>query len=296
MIGRKTLKSQRARGRQIDIFFERAAQAMLLSYALFVFISWLSYRPVFHITGVVIDGLHAASPDNIIITTNDALSSRFAAHIFRNNMFLYPRERMLRDIAMADSHIASVSLSFDSRHTLRIAVREYTTARLFCQLPDGEAVAMSRDETTSTTTRATNTPGGESQHCYYADDQGYIFADAAEWSGHPYVTFVSSSTPPSLGTHILPGEEYARVSQFLSLLGASNLHPHTVTILGNNDFRIETMLDWDILWSSKKDPQKSTDNLALVLNSLKVKGDGENEKALQSIDLRFGDKIFYKKE
>jgi hypothetical protein len=136
-------------------------------------------------------------------------------------------------------------------------------------------------------------PVDNAAHCYYADDQGYIFAEAASWSGHPYTTFVSTSTAQSLRTHILPKEEYALVGQFLSSLTAIDIFPHTVTILGNNDFRIDTTLPWDILWSSEKDPQKSTDNLALVLSSLQTM-DTKKKTELESIDLRFGDKIFYK--
>lgn len=293
MIGRKTLKSERARGRQIDIFFERTAQVMLLSYALFAFMSWLSYRPAFHVTEVVIEGLHAVGKDDIIKVTGEALSSQFLSRVHRNNMLLYPREKIQSEISALDPRIASVYLSFDSRHNLRITVREHNVAALFCQSPDTRVFTIAIPEDTSTSLDTQVTSGDQSVHCYYADDQGYIFAEAANWSGYPYMTFVSSSTAQSLRTHILPKKEYAHIQQFLASLAAIDLHPHTVTILGNNDFRINTSLPWDILWSSEKDPQKSTDNLSLVLNSLQTL-DEKKKKELQSIDLRFGDKIFYK--
>lgn len=293
MIGRKTLKSGRARARQIDVFFERTAQVMLLTYALFVFVSWLSYRPAFRITHVAIDGLRAVSRDSIAEIAGDALASQFLSRVDRNNMLLYPRKKMLHEIRTLDPRIATVALSFDSRHTMRIVVHEYVVGALYCQSSDADTfmIGTPREAATSTLTTTARTDGGT--RCYYADEQGYIFAEAAEWSGHPYVTFVSSSTTPPLRTHILPDDEYAAVGRFLSSLSEIDLRPQTVTILGNSDFRIETALPWDIFWSSKKDPQKSTDNLSLVLHSLSTMNE-RDKKILESIDLRFGDKIFYK--
>lgn len=292
MIGRKTLKSGRARARQIDSVFEHIAQVMLLSYALFVFVSWLSLRPAFQITEVVIDGIHAVKGESVTAAANDARSSRFLMRVSRNNLFFFPRERTLHDIAALDPRIASVSLSFDSRHRLRIAINEYTVSALLCQSDDPNIFVITPDKTTGTTTLQEEETG-ELPHCYYADEQGYVFAEAADWSGHPYTTFLSSSTAPLLRTYILSGEEYAKVNKFLASLSAVNLRPNTVTILGNNDFRITTALPWNILWSSGEDPQKSADNLALVLTSLQSKSE-KSGKELESIDLRFGNKIFYK--
>jgi len=293
MIGRKTLKSGRARARQIDIFFERTAQVMLLVYALFAFVSWLSYRPAFHINEVVIEGLHAVSQDGVIAIADEALASQFLARVYRNNMLLYPKGEMLDGITALDPRIAAVSLSFDSRHTLRIAVKEYTVGALYCQSPDAEMHVSTLTSATATGTQNTKTYANETMHCYYADEHGYVFAEAVDWSGHPYMTFVSSSSAPAIRAYILPEEEYVHVNQFLSSLIAIDLRPHTVTILGNNDFRVETPLPWDILWSSKKDAEQSTENLGLVLASLKAMNE-KDKKELEVIDLRFGDKIFYK--
>lgn len=283
MLGRKTLTSRRARGRQIDIYFERTAQAFLLVTAFFVFATWLSHRPTFYVTELVIEGLQVIEPTQVERISGDALSSQFFSRIFRNNMLLYPRARVLREIMALDTRIAAVALSFDSRNSLRITVREYTPAALLCRGGDSNEVDIA---TTSTSIERV-------EQCYYADDRGYVFAHAPLWSGHPYVTFVSSGTEATLRTFILPGDEHVLVNQFLSSLSAIDLRPHTVTMLGNNDFRIETALSWDILWSSKKDPQKSTENLALVLNALKSKSE-KDQQELETIDLRFGNKIFYK--
>jgi hypothetical protein len=63
-------------------------------------------------------------------------------------------------------------------------------------------------------------------------------------------------------------------------------------MLGGNDFRVSTGHAWDILWTSVKDPQVSVDNLALMLRSLEQ--DPSKEADLRVVDLRFGNKIFYK--
>ncbi len=82
------------------------------------------------------------------------------------------------------------------------------------------------------------------------------------------------------------------LKNFFAVLEGIDIHPRIITLLGGSDSRMSTGHPWDIIWTSGKDPQVSADNLALMLRSLDQ--DPAKEKDLRVVDLRFGNKIFYK--
>lgn len=281
-IGRKTLKSERARTRQIDIHFERAAQVLLLSYMLFVVIAWLSYRPLLQVESVAIEGVLSADRSAVSAIVTEPLSWRFVARINRNNMFFYPRAQVLRELRALDPRVADVQLAFDGTQQLRVTIQEFSPSLLYCMQAD-------------TALTASGTPD-MLRDCYFADERGYVFASAPTWSGYPFLTIVASSTEIAttspLRTFALDEGEYARLKAFFSVLEGINVYPRVITILGGNDFLLSTGHPWDILWTSMKDPNVSVDNLALMLRSLDQ--DPSKEADLHTVDLRFGNKIFYK--
>ncbi len=287
IIGRKTLKSVRARSRKIDLFFLRLLQTFLICCGIFVFVAWLSYRPAFVLNTIVIEGTHAIDPEEIKVVAHDALSWKFFSRLRRDNMLFYPTRRVLALIRATDSRVRDIHLTFDSRHVVHLFVEEYTPDLLYCpQVSDTSSDASS--------TRIMNFSG-----CYLADMGGYVYAPSPEYSGYPFLVIIASSTdvlplPPvsPVGTFVLPQEEYIPLRKFVELLKKIKVIPRTVTLLGNHDFRIRTQLPWDIIWSTEKDPEESAQNLKLALPTIL---DTDPVKAdFRVIDLRFGNKIFYK--
>jgi hypothetical protein len=181
MIGRKTLKSERARTRHIDIFFERVAQVLLLSYLLFVVIAWLSYRPLFQVESVVLEGVRGIDQSAVSAIITEPLSWRIVSRVNRNNMFFYPRGLVLRELMALDPRVADAKLTFDGARRLRITLREYIPSLLYCIKGEPSPVSGS------------STPDAFDD-CYFADERGYVFTPAPTWSGYPFLTIVASST------------------------------------------------------------------------------------------------------
>ncbi len=281
-IGRKTLKSSRARTRRIDIFFEHTAHVFLLSCALFLGLAWLSYRPALQIASVAIDGVHSVDQSAVNELVAHPLAQRVLYRINRNNMFFYPSTQVFRELMALDPRVANVKLVFEGRHRLHVTLEEFTPALLYC-VHGGTALVPTSASTTPDLLR----------ECYFADARGYVFASAPTWSGYPFLTIIASSAETSpLRKFALEASEYAKLKAFFVVLEQTNIHPHTVTILSDGDFRISSEHPWDILWASGKDPEASANNLALVLHSLQQ--EPSKEADVRIIDLRFGNKIFYK--
>lgn len=286
MIGRKTLKSERARMRRIDLFFERVAHVFLLSYALFLMIAWISYRPSIQIEHIAIEGVHSVDQSAVSVLVTNPLAERILSRINRNNIFFYPSARVLHEISVLDPRISNAKITFNGTHQLHVTLEEFTPALLYC----------TKSEASSSVSLASSTTPIHGE-CYFADERGYVFAPAPTWSGYPFLTIIASSTEHSgtsspLRTFALKESEYAQLKTFFIVLERMNIHPRTITMLGGGDFRISTEHPWDILWASGKDLEVSANNLALMLRSLKE--EPTKETNVHIIDLRFGNKIFYK--
>lgn len=301
MLGRKTLKSERARMERIDARFQAIAQILLVLYALFVLASWLSYRPLFALTSIDIGGTHAISNLEVQNIAEHALHTRVLYRIDRNNMLLYPSSAVLEQIKAKYPRVKDAQLQFDGRHKIVISVEEYLPALLYCMgfenFKESTHMKNLTDATTTEPIESTTTDSQSLSTCYFADEQGYVFASAPNYAGYPFIAIVASSTShmkaiSPVGTYALDAETFHNIQGFISQLNTIGFTTHAVELLAEHDIRIKTDRPWDILWTTTKDPTESIKNLGLVLDS--ITKDKKAEGEITVIDLRFGNKIFYR--
>ncbi len=278
ILGRKTLKSERARTRRIDQLFERAAKFILVIFSIFVASSWLSYRESIRIDDVIVEG--AVATDRVVAETisKQVLSEKILWKIDRNNSLLLPNRSIRNGILKADSRIQSVALAVRERKVLVVTITEFTPTFLWCP------------------TTVVSSTTSDALYCFLADAKGYIFSSAPTYSGYPFDVYRTNipgreeqGTP--IGLNMLPEEEYQKVATFHSLLTAAGIVAHEITEGDPTDYRFRVEGNWDVIWSSRSEPKKSIENLQLVLNEIK-KERGVNA-TVSSIDLRFGSKVFY---
>lgn len=278
---------------RIDRVFEKIAQTMLVLYMIFVFLSWLSYRPAFALTTIDVDGTHAVSKDEVSAIAEKALHSRILYRIDRNNTILYPKEAVLGEIKDKYPRIKNIDLKFNDRHKIGITIDEYTPAMLYC---DGyEELKKNSGAQEGTSTHVAPAPQIDTPTCFFADDHGYVFAPAPNYTGYPFMAIISpdafSSASP-LRTYALDEDTFKNIQKFITDLNATGFTTHEIHLLPEHDVRIRTDRPWDLLWSTTKDPAESVKNLSIALDS--IKKDQKAEKEMSVLDLRFGNKIFYR--
>ena len=271
-------KSRRERMRRVDRTFERAGQAILIIYALFILSTWISHREEFRISEIRV--LDARSVDSVAVQNivESELARQLLWKINRNNSLLYPRRAMISEIKMLDTRVKTVNIAVDGR-LLTVRISEYSPAFLWCSPDSGSATT-------------TLTSG-----CYFADSTGHIFAQAPDYSGTPFLIYVTTvigndSDPLYSDSSILSDEEFDKVSHFLQKLSPLGITPRVVRQSGAHDFTISTDRTWEIRWSSTREPEEDVRNLSLVLQNLSK--DQKSLDALKAIDLRFGNKVFYR--
>ena len=278
--GRHNLKSARSRTRQIDRSFQHLIQSILVIYTLFVFIIWISERDFLRVNGVAVSGAHAINGDLVSQIAMQELAKPFFYHIGSNNIVLYPKQTITQNIAAMDARIANVSVGLDSGNLLVIHIDEYTPAILAC---DGTGAATS----------------SESAPCYFGDEKGYVFAAAPIYAGNPFLRFYNSASstelnqdPKMVGKFVMSQDDFLLLTNFLRLLDQSGYRVNSVESLSGHDLRLMTDSGWDVLWSTRENPEGSVRDLSAVLSSLTNEHGASITPHL--IDLRFGNKIFYK--
>lgn len=286
-LGRKTMKSRRAQMRRIDKIFEYIGYSLLTVYSLYLLCVWISLRPALFIDTVKIEGAHATSGDSIASIVNAKLDEQLLFHIRRNNKLLYPVREMEKEVLALSPRIANVRTIFDSTTHLRVVVTEYTPNFLYCMRSDSLI-----NETSAAPT------DHQPKDCYFADNNGYVYANAPEYIGYPFVAIVASSSEQAvthqspIGTYVLTEASYARIRTHIDSLSRVGLTTHSVTLLGGSDIRVEVGMPWVILFATDKEPERAIRNLGVVLANLEKTP--EKGKDVREIDLRFGNKIFYK--
>jgi hypothetical protein len=284
-LGRTSLKSARTRIHRIEKTFEFVGYAILVSYFLYLSVVWITARPSLWITDVEIEGAHAVSADSIADIAKEQLNGILLYHIRTDNEFLYPKEEVIEEVMSLSPRIAHVSVDFTGRHTLRVAVTEFTPNFLFC---------MASDLALASSTSIDRQP----KDCYFADEKGYVYSEAPEYLGYPFVAIIASTSEEAVthatpvGTHALSEEEYARIRSFIDDLSRAGLSTHSVTLMPDHDVEIEVGMPWKLLWTTTRDPEASFRNLGVVLDSLAASP--SKGKDVTQIDLRFGNKIFYR--
>jgi hypothetical protein len=266
--------------RRIDVFFQRAGQTLLIVYFVFTMVAWLSYRESIRITDVAIEGTHAASEPEIAAIARAMLAETYLAKIDRNNRFLYPKQELRHEILTHDAHIEDVQISEREKKQLHVAIQEYIPNILWCSSQE-EALATS-----------------SSEQCFLADDQGYVFAAAPLYSGYPFTVYhtpIAGSEENDnnpIGLLLLPKEEFEKVSNFTHMIEEKGVIVRAVEQLDPHDYELTLDRPWTIRFSSEKDATTTLNNLMLVLS--KLLPDAPASTSPSMIDLRFGNKVFYK--
>jgi len=265
--------------RRIDRAFELFARTLLVLYFFYVLASWISQRETFKITAVVVEGTLAVDPEKVVGNIESFLREPLLWRIDRNNSVLYPKRAIRKAILELNPRVKQVSLVLDEDKRMVASVEEYVPTLLWCP----------PEHISATTTIITS--------CYFSDSVGHIFAPAPDYSGNPFLVFAttfpntSEGVAPS-GQSILPADEFAKVNSFLRQLSGLGLTSRVVREVGVHDFIVLTDKPWTIRFLSTNDPVADGANLALVLENLTK--DEVTLDALESIDLRFGNKVFYR--
>lgn len=226
----------------------------------------LTHIPRLQIKDVRVEGAVALVPDEIRARALDALEDGKTHVISRTNMFWYPKNALREMIRNAYPRIQEVHVSRPSllAQTVVVAIVEREPSSRWCS---------------------------DSGTCFFMDETGLVFAEApaSDQTGYRFEGGLDSSRG-AIGQHFIRG--YLReIRILLDTMKARGFDVHGGRVLDEHDFAIRVGEITRILVPFGADPDLLIRNLQTAVGAKPLNGQLEN---VEHIDLRYGDRVYYK--
>jgi hypothetical protein len=243
-------------------------------------LSYVSYLPKYTVNTATVEGVHTLSPKLVERYVETQLHTGAHPFFAPNNIFLYGPRELESGVVDFFPRIRSVQVSRSAllANVITVKVEERREFALWCTHPGkwGEVA-----------------PAG----CYSMDDTGFIFATASSSSKNIFsggIAVAISTTSPQenpIGRSFAPGRLPGILAIF-DRLGQIGLTPTGASIDDNGaDFVVPLTQGFDVKASFGQDTEALIRNLQLILSAEVLK---DKQADIQYIDLRFGDRAYYK--
>ena len=255
----------RTRRRRFRVIGALAAALVLLAAAYGA--SWASYLPAYSIQDIRVSGTSEVPGELVRSYVETRLHDGRYSFLSRSNIFFYPRASIERAIVEYFPRIQSVKVSRESllATAITVLVEERATFAKWCS----------------------------DDACYFIGNGGFVFASASSSaqtaSGYVFRGGISSTTS-AIGQQYLPGN-FAGVLALLERLGQAGYPAREIIAKDSSDFTVRLQRGFEVRASYGADVGALVKNLELILASEPLRG---KENALEYVDLRFGNRVYFK--
>lgn len=230
-------------------------------------IVYASRASALRVTSVHLVGETAIPEESVQSSVASLLASSYLGIFPKNNAIIYPRTRIEESLRDEFPRAEKIKVELVSLSELGVTVIDRTPAFKWC--------------------------GNEAEtvpHCYLLDMSGYLYAQEVEGLPVPVPRVygpLREDTEP-LRNFYLAESEFRILGTLLTVLREGGFVPTHIRA-DSREGAITTEDGWTIRFLFRTQPEKLLSNLKTVL-----KNENVQEKSLDYIDLRFGNKIFYK--
>ena len=280
----QTLKPSKLRRRRQKIFAIKAVMVFLLLICFVLFLSWLSKISSLQVENIEVSGNLTVLKDEIIGSVKTETSAKYFMLFSKNSVFLYPKKSIEKKLLDDFKKIDKLSIKSKGFKTLIINITERKPNSLWC-FSESEDGNVRKNE--------------NSGSCYFLDKEGVVFSEAPDFSGGGaflrYYGLLDGAEQP-VGRIYLPGGKFKEVSRFVSSLENLGISPAGFRAESENNYEIYLKNGVKIIFDDKQPFDKTLENIESILSEVDFKGDysANNHPKINYVDMRFGNKIFYK--
>jgi hypothetical protein len=246
-------------------FFKKLSFFLLTPLFIFVSLIALFYIPYFKIKKISLEGNSSVDSEKIMANVSNYLAGKEFKIFPQDNFLILSKKEIVASLLKEFPRLKEVSLNKNFPDTISIKVKERNNEALFC--------FSNKDE-----------------GCAFIDEDGFVFDKAPYFSSGVYLTFLEEATSAWKSSfQVIPEEQFKKLIDFKNLLAEENIKILQIIIKKEENYELQTNEKWRILLNEKNEAQITYQNLKLTLDQIKDK-----RKNLDYIDLRFGNKVFYK--
>lgn len=267
MIRRETLASSRKIKRKrlaLRLFIYLVTVACLFT----AFVAFF-YIPKFKIKEIEISGLSEFNKDRLSIKFQEVTGNKYLGLFPYSNIFVFPEERLKSEVLSTYPEIKDIDFKFFFPEKVLTTASERGLFAVWC-FKEGD--------------------------CYFIDESGFIFKPAPFFHGGLFLKFFderrdSSSGEIEKGKQVIPEDDFVDLIDFTRLTAIRDISIYKIFIKDDGVYDLETSSGWHIIINNNNNPQETFQNLKIILED-QIKEDYVGK--ISYIDLRFGNKIFYK--
>ncbi len=251
------------RKRKIIIF--KISLVIIFIGCLIAALSWFFKLKAFAIENINVSGAVSVDAVDIHSIAQKYIAGDYLFLFPRSNRLIYPKGVIESGIKRAFPVIQDVIISA-SGNVLSISVTERTSAYLWCL----------------------------KLQCYFMDSTGFVYAPAPNFSGNAFLVLSGNITGDPIGSYYLDQDRFSSLKGLVSEMALSGIKINSIDMTDPAQSKIVLTKGGSILFKADQDIGALTDSIMLVKDNTKV-FDGKASSTLDYLDMRFGNKVFYKK-
>ena len=260
----KTRRPLRKRRRNARILM---ITCVILFFGLVLYgIHWLSYRPGYSIQTIKVMGVHNIPENTIRDHVYELTHPPRTYFISPANLYTFSPTKISHSLVGTFPRIASAQVFRDlsQENTVSVSIIERRSFALWCEAA-----------------------------CYVMDEYGFIFAPATldTHTDTGYIFGGDKTQADSPIGHLYASEHFNALLTLLKRLADEQFVPRGVTIDNDHDFAVPLGAGFSVKATFGEDAVSLVRNLKLVLSSNDIRS---ATSTLDYIDLRFGDRVYYK--
>lgn len=212
----------------------------------------------------------------------------------KNNILLYPRKALEKYLKNSFKRIDTININTKNFHTLEIKIMERKPEALWCT--ENIPIETNLENQASSTTSQDASHSKQKEKCYFMDSNSTIFAEAPEFSGDAYFRYyglVDNGSP--IGTeYIASTTQFRDITEFVSFVRELSIKPLYIVAKEKGEFSMVISGGGKIYFDTKVPISTIKENLEALLRTEPLTPKPNRDLPIDYIDLRYGNKLFYK--
>lgn len=251
-------------------------------------------HPRARLSEIAVSGLEAISEQSVRDAVARELAGSYAFVIPRGSFFLTRPRTLAAMLERAIPRIKTAAVVKEFPDTLRVSVLERSPWGIMCQEAIRSEVGGRRSETgTGSENPPLSTLHSLPSVCVYIDETGFAFEPAPHSSGSLVIKVRSDGPPPAVGAHAVePGlmERFRFLGGETERVAGTRVVEYRLLSGVPSEIRTLTEEGFEVIFRRDDD----FENVFRVLDRVLRHEIREKRPRLEYIDLRFGNKVFYK--
>jgi cell division septal protein FtsQ len=265
VIGR-SYNTRSFREKKKRVYYIKLTAFVILVLVLIVGSIVLIRHPVLNITNIEVGETEFADRELILTSTEDALGKNLFFFLPKSNFLLLPRFEIEQEIKKTNPSISGVSFDLKGLNKLNIEIEEYKPKVLWCK---GE--------------------GG----CLFVNEGGRAFMEEPFLHSFDGLLKFNNVDPGvEVGWDVIDRVFLNKILNFRESVKELDLEIKTVSSPDKDVYYLNTQNGFEILVSQTDNLEESFENLKVIFEKNAI--GAEDLNIIDYIDLRFGNKVFYK--